>query len=136
MKRWLHNFAQKMQVWMYGRYGYDELSKFLTIAALVCVILSVFIPSLSTVAILLIIWSTYRTYSKNILKRQKERDFYLKIADSVKKFFKLRKNMWHDRKTHCYYKCPTCKSYLRVPKGRGKIEISCPKCGNKITRTT
>lgn len=86
MKRWLHNFAQKMQVWMYGRYGYDELSKFLTIAALVCVILSVFIPSLSTVAILLIIWSTYRTYSKNILKRQKERDFYLKIADSVKSF--------------------------------------------------
>lgn len=136
MKRWLQNFAHKLQVWMYGRYGYDELSKVLTISALVCIIFSIFAPILNSIALLLMIWSIYRTYSKNIVKRQKERDFYLKSVDKVKKFFKLRKNIWRDRKTHRYYKCPTCKSYLRVPKGRGEIEISCPKCKNKITRTT
>lgn len=125
-----------MQAWMYGRYGFDELSKFLSITAFVLVLLSAFVPILNPLALALLIWSMVRTYSRNIVKRQKERDGYLRFTGKFKQFFKLRKNMWRDRKTHRYYKCPGCKAYLRVPKGKGKIEISCPKCKNKITRTT
>lgn len=136
MKRWFQNLGEKMQAWMYGRYGFDELSKFLTIIALVLVLLSGFIPLFSPIALVLLIWSMVRTYSRNIVKRQKERDAYLRFTGKFKQFFKSRKNMWRDRKTHRYYKCPICKAYLRVPKGRGKIEISCPKCNNKIIRTT
>ena len=125
-----------MQAWMYGRYGFDELSKFLSITAFVLVLLSAFVPILNPLALALLIWSMVRTYSRNTMKRQKERDSYLRFIGKIKQFFKLRKNMWRDRKTHRYYKCPGCKAYLRVPKGKGKIEISCPKCKNKITRTT
>lgn len=136
MKRWFQNMGEKMQAWMYGRYGYDELNRFLSIAAIVCVFLSVFVPLLSPLALIMLIWSMFRTYSRNTVKRQSERDAYLRFIGKFKQFFKLRKNMWRDRKTHRYYKCPGCKAYLRVPKGKGKIEISCPKCKNKITRTT
>ena len=125
-----------MQAWMYGRYGYDELSKFLSIAAIILILLSAFIPLLNPIALFLLIGSMVRTYSRNIEKRRRERDIYLQRTGKIKQFFKLRKNMIRDRKTHKYYKCPGCKAYLRVPKGRGKIEISCPKCRNKITRTT
>ena len=136
MKRWFQNLGEKMQGWMYGRYGYDELSKFLSIGAIVLIFLSAFLPILNPIALIMLIWSMIRTYSRNIEKRRKERDAYLKFTGKFKQFFKLRKNMIRDRKTHKYYKCPGCKAYLRVPKGKGKIEIGCPKCKCKITRTT
>ncbi len=136
MKRWLQRFGEKMQTWMYGRYGYDELSKFLSITAIVCIILSLFIPLFNPIALVLLIWSIFRTYSRNIEKRQRERESYLKYTGKIKQSFKRRKNMWRERKTHRYFKCPNCKVFLRVPKGKGQIEIICPKCQNKITRKT
>ncbi len=136
MKRWLQRLGEKMQAWMYGRYGYDELSKFLLIAVLVFVLISPLVPLLYPIAMILLIWSMFRSFSRNLEKRQKERETFLKYTDKVKQSFKRRKNMWRDRKTHRYYKCPNCKSWLRVPKGKGQIEITCPVCKGKITRKT
>lgn len=136
MRNWFYRINETLQRWMYGRYGYDELNKFLSITAIVLILLSLFVPAFNFIALLLLLWSMFRTYSKNLENRRQERDAYLKVAGKVKQSFKLRKNMWRDRNTHRYYKCPSCKAYLRVPKGKGKIEISCPKCRNKITRKT
>lgn len=136
MRNWFYRINETLQRWMYGRYGYDELNKFLSITAIVLILLSLFVPAFNFIALLLLLWSMFRTYSKNLENRRQERDAYLKVAGKVKQFFKLRKNMWRDRNTHRYYKCPSCNAYLRVPKGKGKIEISCPKCRNKITRKT
>ena len=101
MKRWLQMLVEKMQVWIYGRYGYDEFSKFLSILALICILISPFIPLLYPISMILLIWSMFRS-----------------------------------RKTHRYYKCQICKHWLRVPKGKGKIEITCPVCKYKIKRKT
>lgn len=136
MRNWFYRINETLQRWMYGRYGYDELNKFLSITAIVLILLSLFVPAFNFIALLLLLWAMFRTYSKNLENRRQERDAYLKVAGKVKQFFKLRKNMWRDRNTHRYYKCPSCNAYLRVPKGKGKIEISCPKCRNKITRKT
>lgn len=136
MKKWFQNLNGKMQTWMYGRYGYDELNRFLSIASLVLIVLSLFMPMLYLFAVAALIWSVFRTYSRNLEKRRYEREKYLRLKTKFVQFFKLRKNMFHDRKTHRYYKCPNCGVYLRVPKGRGEIEISCPKCRGKITKKT
>lgn len=136
MKRWFQNFGEKLQTFMYGRYGYDELSRFLSICAIILVLFSSALPILSLVSLFLLIWSIVRAYSRNTEKRKEERYRYLCFTGKFKQFFKLRKNMLRDRKTHKYYKCPSCKAYLRVPKGKGKIQISCPKCKEKITKTT
>ncbi|MCM1047113.1 MAG: hypothetical protein NC433_01650 [Clostridiales bacterium] len=136
MKRWLQNLGEKMQIWMYGRYGYDELSKTLFIVAFVLMFLSFLFPPFSSIALVLLIWTIFRTYSRNIEKRRNERNAYLGFVGKTRQGWKRRKDMWRERKTHRYYKCPNCRVYLRVPKGRGKIEISCPKCQNKIVRTT
>lgn len=136
MKRWLQRLGEKMQEWMYGRNGFDELTYFLSIAALICVLFSPLVHLLYPIALILLIWSVFRSFSRNLENRQKERETYLKYTGKVKQSFKRRKNMWRDRKTHRYYKCPTCKNWLRVPKGKGQIEITCPVCKSKITRKT
>lgn len=136
MGRWLQNLAYKLQGFMYGRYGADILSKHLNIAALVLVILSLFVPFLYPLSLGLLVWSTFRMYSKNIYSRARERDAYLRFLNKLKRRKNLLKNRWRDRKTHRFYKCPGCKEYLRVPKGRGEVHITCPKCRHEIMRNT
>lgn len=138
MKNFFSNLNAKTQQWMYGRYGYDELSRTLTIAAMVGLFLS-WIPGLQFLyifALILCIWSLFRCYSRNLEKRQAERMAYLRLSGKIKGWFSLRKRMWHDRKTHRYFRCKGCGTVLRVPKGKGKIEVSCAKCHNTfITKT-
>lgn len=139
MKRWVQSLAEKMRAWMHGRYGEDELSRFVVVTAMAVILLSNFFRHKEIVylaAMVPLIWQAFRVFSRNIEKRKKERDVFLRFVGKIKHFFTLRKNMWRERRTHRYYKCPNCKVHLRVPKGRGKIEISCPKCRIKITRKT
>ena len=123
---------------MVGRYGYDELSRTMSIIALICLLVAMFTgwPLLSTVALILWVWALIRSYSKNISKRQLERQSYLRLTGRIKGWFGTKKRAWSERKTHCYFKCPNCKKTLRVPKGKGKIKITCPECKTQITKKT
>ena len=127
-----------MQSFMAGRYGYDELSRAMSIMALICLLVAMFTgwPLLSTVALILWVWALIRSYSKNISKRQLERQSYLRLTGRIKGWFGTKKRAWAERKTHCYFKCPNCKKTLRVPKGKGKIKITCPECKTQITKKT
>lgn len=138
MKNWFQRLGYRMASFMYGRYGNDELTKVLMITSLVLLVLS-WIPVLwffYFLALAVMIWSLFRSFSKNIFKRRRELDRYLKIKNGFFGFFKLRRNKWRDRKTHTYFKCTKCKSVLRVPRGKGSIIVTCPKCGERIEKNT
>lgn len=146
MKDWLSNLMYKLNDYMRGRYGYDELSKFLLIAGLILMIFS-FIPQLKFLYIIgfvLIVWSWLRVMSTNIYGRQMELNKYMEIKNKFEDRFhlpkriRLYKSMWRDRKTHKYYKCPHCKTYVRIkrPEKGKKIAINCPKCGNRFEKRT
>ncbi|MCR5637073.1 MAG: hypothetical protein K6F76_07870 [Clostridiales bacterium] len=129
-------FSDKLRLWLQNRYGFDELYLFLSFVCLVFILLSV-IPPLRILGIFAaagICYNTFRFLSKNIEARQKEREFYLKRRDTVKVNFNLLKKRIKDRKTYKYFKCTSCKAVLRVPKGRGKIEVTCPKCKSKFIK--
>lgn len=140
MKKWLENIGYKMQQFMQGRYGNDELSRFLSITALVLLILSLvpYMKILYFLSIILLIWSCFRSFSKNIYKRQTERQKYLQIKNRIKRKPLYYRNVWRDRKTHKYYKCPNCKAIARISKpGKGRtININCPKCGQGFSKKT
>lgn len=141
MKKYFNNLNYKIQGFMQGRYGNDELSRFISIIAFIFLLLACFIPKaglLSFVGLLLFIWSWFRTLSKNTGKRRLERDKYLTIREKITQKFNLVKNKWRDRKTHRYYKCPNCKVTIRIPKpGKHKtIGITCPKCKKEFTKRT
>lgn len=136
MQRFLYNLKEKLRRMTYGAYGQDELSRALSIFSMVCLVLSLFriFSFLYIVALVSLIWSIYRTFSKNHAKRTKERNTYLKLIAKPKAFFNIQKRRFAERKTHDYYKCPQCKAYNRIPKGHGRILITCPKCRTQFER--
>ena len=126
---------------MYGRYGADELSKFLSIASMVVFIVSMFLPGLARpavflIALLLLVFTYVRVFSKKFEKRRAENAKYLKTRKNVTEMFGLRRDMWKQRKEYKFFKCPSCKAVLRVPKGKGKIRIVCKKCGTAFEKKT
>lgn len=138
MKKWFQNLGSKMQSFMYGRYGYDELSRTVSIVAMILAILAL-VPDLGFLSVIALIawtWILIRSFSKNLSKRQRERSAYLQFTGRITNWFNVKKRAWAERKTHCYFKCPSCKKTLRVPKGKGKIKITCPECKAQITKKT
>ncbi len=129
------NWLQKM---MYGRYGTDQLNIALLIFSmlLTLVIQLIGIPWLSLLPLCLLIICFVRMFSRNIPRRYQENNQFLKLWNPVKSWFSLQRRKWKDRKTHRYYKCPKCSRILRVPKGKGKICITCPGCRTEIIRKT
>ena len=138
MRNFLQNLSYSIQRMMQGRYGADEFSKFLDISGIVFFVLSLFKPLriLYYVAAALILWSIFRCYSKNIPKRYAELNKYLRIKNKIFPEIQIIKNRILGSKTHRYFRCPKCKTQLKVPKGKGKIEIFCPKCKNTMVKKT
>lgn len=140
MRNFFENLSYKLSVFMEGRYGRDRLYNFLSIAALVFLILS-FIPPIRFfvyIALAVIIWSMFRVLSRNLPARRKELETYEKVFGSVSGNVKMLKRRWTERDTHLYIKCPNCKTYIRIkkpPKGK-TISVTCPKCQNRTEKRT
>ena len=134
----MKQLAQKLQQFMAGRYGNDEFTLFLSIAGLILGLLANFkyLGFLYYIGAILIFFGLFRTLSKNYNARRKELNWYLLWSAKPKAEIKLLINRIQERETHKYFKCKKCKAVLRVPKGRGKIEITCPKCRAKVIKKT
>lgn len=118
---------------MYGRYGSDKLSMFLLVAYFILYLISA-ITGLGLfyyIALALIVYSIFRSMSRNIEKRRRENAKFLQLAGPSLQHMKMRSTIRKD-KAHRYFKCPNCKQYLRVPKGKGKISITCRSCGTSF----
>ena len=121
------NWLRRM---MYGRYGGDQLSFFLIGLYVVIYVLS-YLPHmglLSWVGLLLLVWSLYRSMSRQIDRRRAENARFMALAGPVIHWFKMRRTIHRDR-DHRYFRCPNCGQYLRVPRGKGKITVNCRNCG-------
>ena len=130
---------EKLQRFMYGRYGLDSFGKFTIIVSLVLILLANFVPArLGSVLFLLcgalLIYTYFRMFSRQTYKRACENQTYLAKTAKVRRFFASQKSIMAQRKTHHIYKCPTCKQKIRVPKGKGRIEIRCPKCNTTFIK--
>lgn len=126
----------KMAQWMMGRYGIDQLTQALMIAGCAVVLVNFFAHSgvLSTIALLLMGWSLFRCYSRNIAARAKELAKYQELMVKPKVWWRLTNKKWVNRKTTLYFKCKGCGSVLNVPKGKGKLRVTCPKCGTQVEK--
>ena len=123
---------------MAGRYGADQLSRFLSYAALALIIINFIVKSsiLWYGAVILLVIQYYRTFSRQIEKRRRENAWYLKKTYALRNGFKNWRERQRQRKDYVFFRCPACKSMLRVPRGKGKIRVTCRKCGNVFERRT
>lgn len=126
---------EKLYRFMQGRYGSDQLNRFLMILVIICFVLSLFGVSIFYVlGIALFVYAYFRMLSKNIYKRRAENSVYLRYEYKVRQKAAAFKRNMIQRKTHHIYKCPSCRQKIRIPRGKGKIEIRCPKCGQTFIK--
>ena len=131
----MRNLKDKLYRFMQGRYGNDQFNRFLIITAMVLLILSMFLGDfLYAIAAVIMIYAYYRMFSRKIYQRAGENQWYLQKEMKVKNWLGSKKKQLVQSKTHHIYKCPNCKQKIRVPRGRGKIEIRCQKCGTKFIK--
>ena len=131
---WLHrlgtNFSAAVRRFFTGRYGHDKLNMVLLSAGLAVCVIGMFVRNvaadliLTLVSYVLLIISLVRCFSRNTYKRYQENRRFLLLMDRLKDK--------HNR----YFNCPKCRQTVRVPRGKGKIAITCPKCREKFIKTT
>jgi len=131
---WFRQFSAKLSAglrnFMMGRYGTDRLNMVILSVGLVASLLSVILraPVLDLVLFVLsygmMFWAIFRTLSRNTYKRYQENRKFLQLVGRIK-----------DRE-HRYFDCPKCRQMVRVPRGKGKISITCPRCREKFVKKT
>lgn len=135
-----------MRAWfariMAGRNGPDHLNRFLSVVFLILSVCSVFVrnarlaSALYTLSMGLFIYVMFRMLSRNIYRRQQENGAYLRERYKVTSWWNGMRDRWAQRKDYKFYKCPSCRTRLRVPRGKGKLNIVCRKCGTSFQRRT
>ncbi len=130
-------FREKVWKFMQGRNGIDELYNFTLIFALLFLLLSIFLNGIvklifGVIYMVLIIWSLFRYFSKNLYKRRKENGDFLRLVKRITAFLRLQRDRIRDRKTHVYRKCKKCKAILRLPKKPGEHSVCCPQCSHRF----
>ena len=129
-RQFLQRLSYGFRNFMVGRYGTDKLNTAILCAGLVVCVVSGFFHSalvnllLTAISYALMFWALYRTFSRNTYKRYQENRKFLQFFDRLK-----------DR-DHRYYDCPKCRQVVRVPRGKGKIAITCPKCRERFVKKT
>ena len=119
-----------IQRFMYGRYGNDQFGHFLIGLGLVLILLEALtgFGLLTLLADVAVFYALFRMLSRNTYKRREENAKFLKKANPAIKWLRLQQTIRKD-KEHRYFKCPSCSQYLRVPRGKGKITVTCRSCG-------
>ena len=130
------NFGDKLRRLLVGRYGMDALNKALFVIALILLVISFFRPyrGLDLLVLILLVIGYFRFFSRNIAARYRENQRFLFLLAKPRAFFRKRKYRFDQRKTYRFYRCPKCRKELRVPIGKGKIRVICPRCGEEFIR--
>ena len=131
-------FRDKLARFMWGRYGIDGLYYGLFVTYIVTWILQYIVKPdflkaiISLIGLAALFFMVFRVFSRNIAKRRKENEKFMRIWTKTKNYFVLQKNKIRDFKNFTYKKCPACKANLRLPRKKGTHNVVCPKCRNRF----
>lgn len=138
----MNKIKEAFRRFMYGRYGNDRLNQCLLIIFLICTILDIFISNVHF-SILFTSWNFiillciyFRMFSRNISKRYEENQRYLVLENRVRSFLGKTRYIQQQRKEFHIYTCPQCKQKIRIPRGKGRISVRCPKCGTEFVKNS
>ena len=136
---------QRIQHFLSGRNGPDHLSRFVMITAVIGVLLSLLFHPLGNGTVASLFWlyacvaifySYFRMLSRNVYKRREENDRYLQKRQKFYRKIKDQTIRFHQRKSYKFFTCKACKSVMRVPRGKGKVRITCKHCGETFIKKT
>ena len=130
------DMREKFYQFMMGRNRVDDLARMHSWLVLILLILGIFtrLGIFSLLALVLLVYMYFRVFSRNTSKRYEENQKYLNFKYNRTVSWNRFKKRMAQRRDYRFYKCPMCKQEVRVPKGHGKIEITCPKCREQFIR--
>ena len=128
------NWQRKMMEWLQGRQGPDDLAVFSMNLAIVVVVVNLFarVSWLGWVALVLIVYSMFRIQSKNLGARARENEAFLKALGPARPWVQNPRAAWAELRAYKHVKCASCKQRVRVPRGKGKLRVTCPRCKTKF----
>ncbi len=128
-------FKERLARFWQGRYGNDALSNFMMWSYLALVLVNLFFRStaLYFIAVILVFLTLFRMFSKNIGARNKENLKYLAVKKKFASFWKLLFDRARDCPKKVYKKCPSCKAIIRLPRQKGKHNVTCPSCRHRFS---
>jgi hypothetical protein len=128
----------KLERFMRGRYGQDELNRVLSVSALVLCGISLITRwlVLSSLSMILVFLCFFRSFSRNTGARFREAEFYFRLKAGIFRFFGNTADRLRQYRTHRIFICPSCRQRCRVPKGKGRIRITCKRCGARFIKRT
>ena len=136
---------QKLINFFSGRNGIDTIGKTVLWTAIALVLISwitsgllggIISNVLWVLALALIVYGYWRMFSRNIYKRRAENDRFLASTRGIRSFFRGIKLRITQGRKFKFFKCPSCGTVLRVPRGKGRIQITCKRCGNRFSGKT
>ena len=128
------DFDRKMAEAMRGRYGSDELNNLLNAIVLVLLIINIFAQQtwLLLIALALVVYVGWRIMSKNVEARRNENELFLDHAGRFRPWLRNPSAALKEARTYKHAVCPDCGQKVRVPRGKGKLRVTCPKCHKKF----
>ncbi|HHU05137.1 MAG TPA: hypothetical protein GXZ65_01490 [Clostridiales bacterium] len=129
------NFLRRL---MTGRNGPDNLTITSVALALILNLIYSFSGYLvfEIISTILLLYAVFRIFSRNVVKRRAENAWFMGFFAPIKSWFSWKITQMKSSKTHKFFRCPGCKNILRVPRGKGRIHITCPKCGQRFEGKT
>ena len=136
----MNRFREKLQRFMIGRYGMDQLGRFRFKVLCVLVVLNLFVRfgvlalAVNVLELAVIVLLYFRMFSKNVNRRWQENQAYLRMQFYVSEYFKRLRFRFTEGRKYRIFKCPGCGQKVRIPRGHGKVSIHCPKCGTDFIK--
>ena len=137
--------AQAFARFMYGRYGSDQLARFLACVSFITMLLSILTRGVGRggvsalffyLCIALLGWSYFRMFSRDFSRRRRENAFYLDKKHRLTSRIDLHRECFRQRRDYVFFRCPGCRQLVRVPRGKGKLRITCRRCGYSFEKKT
>ena len=127
---------------MAGRNGADNLSRFLSVFTVVLLLLSLLTSGTGAggvfwaLGLCCLVWGFFRVFSRNLTRRRAENEKYLRLTAKLRGRVQGALSRFRQRKDYRFFRCPSCRNWLRVPRNKGRIQITCRQCGERFTRKT
>lgn len=128
------SLSERMANWMRGRNGSDELGNAVLVIALILLVVDVFVRTLwlGIIVLLLLGYACWRLSSKDVRQRRKENAAFVKVIGPVAPFLSFSRGDAASSQSFVQLECPTCSQKMRVPAGKGRMRVTCPRCQNKF----
>lgn len=129
-----NDFNRKTSNWMQGRNGVDEIVTLTLWIALIVIVINLFARNMvvSLIAVALLAYAWFRMSSKDIEKRRDENQHFLSIVGPFGNWLRDPHRAFTEARTYKHFQCPNCGQHVRVPRGKGKVRVTCPKCHTKF----